>query len=58
MHTYTPQKLQEAGHKVRIATHEVFRGFVTEYGIEFFRLAGDPKEPLYRCTILSHLHIS
>lgn len=37
------QTLQAAGHSVRIGTHEVFRNFVTSNGVEFFRIAGDPK---------------
>lgn len=37
------QSLQKSGHNVRIAAHETFRQFVTSNGVEFFRLAGDPK---------------
>ena len=36
-------KLKEYGHRVRIATHKVFREFVTGFGLEFFPLGGDPK---------------
>lgn len=32
------------GHRVRIATHPVFRDFVTENGLEFFSIGGDPSE--------------
>lgn len=32
------------GHRVRIATHPTFQGFVEENGLEFFSLGGDPKE--------------
>ena len=32
------------GHRVRLATHETFRGFVEENGLEFFSIGGDPAE--------------
>src|ERR1700722_416489 len=32
------------GHRVRIATHPTFRDFVTENGLEFFSIGGDPAE--------------
>ena len=32
------------GHRVRIATHPTFRDFVTENGLEFFNIGGDPAE--------------
>ncbi|KAI9314007.1 hypothetical protein DFJ73DRAFT_411739 [Zopfochytrium polystomum] len=32
------------GHRVRLATHSTFRQFVTENGLEFYPLAGDPNE--------------
>lgn len=36
------QRLQQYGHRVRLATHACFRDFVTSNGIEFFPLGGDP----------------
>ncbi|KAJ7765789.1 glycosyltransferase family 1 protein, partial [Mycena metata] len=32
------------GHRVRIATHETFRSFVKDNGLEFFNIGGDPQE--------------
>ncbi|KAJ3186146.1 hypothetical protein HK101_009712, partial [Irineochytrium annulatum] len=38
------KELQKYGHRVRLATHANFRQFVTENGLEFYPLAGDPNE--------------
>lgn len=32
------------GHRVRLATHPTFQDFVTENGLEFFSIGGDPAE--------------
>ncbi|TEY85704.1 hypothetical protein BOTCAL_0013g00120 [Botryotinia calthae] len=32
------------GHRVRLATHPTFEGFVEENGLEFFSIGGDPSE--------------
>ncbi|KAL9234889.1 hypothetical protein vseg_009705 [Gypsophila vaccaria] len=37
------KRLQEYGHRVRLATHQNFREFVLTSGLEFFHLGGDPK---------------
>jgi len=35
---------EKHGHNVRLATHPVFKEFVTENGLDFFNIAGDPSE--------------
>ncbi|XP_021857479.2 sterol 3-beta-glucosyltransferase UGT80A2 [Spinacia oleracea] len=37
------KRLQEYGHRVRLATHRNFKEFVLASGLEFFPLGGDPK---------------
>ncbi|THW22437.1 UDP-Glycosyltransferase/glycogen phosphorylase, partial [Aureobasidium pullulans] len=37
-------ELQKSGHRVRLATHDVFRDFVTNSGLEFYPIGGDPNE--------------
>ena len=36
-------KMQEYGHRVRLATHANFKEFVLTAGLEFYPLGGDPK---------------
>ncbi|PPR06226.1 hypothetical protein CVT24_000617 [Panaeolus cyanescens] len=38
------QQLLKDGHRVRIATHETFRAFVTDAGLEFFSIGGNPQD--------------
>eukprot|EP01012_Entosiphon_sulcatum_P056353 TRINITY_DN799_c0_g2_i1.p1 TRINITY_DN799_c0_g2~~TRINITY_DN799_c0_g2_i1.p1 ORF type:complete len:755 (-),score=68.58 TRINITY_DN799_c0_g2_i1:2-2266(-) len=38
------QLLKAHGHRVRLGTHECFRQFVQDNGLEFYPIAGDPKE--------------
>jgi len=35
---------EKYGHRIRIATHSVFKCFVEENGLEFFNIGGDPAE--------------
>ncbi|KAH7421155.1 hypothetical protein KP509_13G042700 [Ceratopteris richardii] len=37
------KRLQEHGHRVRLATHANFEDFVLKAGLEFYPLGGDPK---------------
>ncbi|XP_054783746.1 sterol 3-beta-glucosyltransferase UGT80A2-like [Prosopis cineraria] len=37
------KRLQDYGHRVRLATHSNFKEFVLTAGLEFYRLGGDPK---------------
>ncbi|KAK7243293.1 hypothetical protein RIF29_38086 [Crotalaria pallida] len=37
------KRLQEYGHRVRLATHKNFKDFVLNAGLEFYPLGGDPK---------------
>jgi UDP:flavonoid glycosyltransferase YjiC (YdhE family) len=38
--------LHQAGHSVRIVTHQIFESFVREYGLDFYPLDLDPREVL------------
>ncbi|KAL4145017.1 hypothetical protein PRNP1_012691 [Phytophthora ramorum] len=38
------KRLQHDGHRVRLATHKIYRDLVTSHGVEFYPLGGDPKE--------------
>ncbi|KAG6941510.1 hypothetical protein JG687_00019601, partial [Phytophthora cactorum] len=38
------KRLQQDGHRVRLATHKIYRDFITNHGVEFYPLGGDPKE--------------
>ncbi|KAI9371602.1 UDP-Glycosyltransferase/glycogen phosphorylase [Aspergillus egyptiacus] len=37
-------ELQPYGHRVRLATHDVFENFVKRAGLEFYPIGGDPSE--------------
>lgn len=43
-HIALGQELSRHGHRVRIATHVVFREIVSHAGLEFFDIGGDPNE--------------
>lgn len=36
--------LKGFGHRVRLATHPIFKSFIEENGLEFFSIGGDPAE--------------
>ena len=38
------RQLVKDGHRVRIATHGTFQAFVTDAGLEFFSIGGDPQD--------------
>ncbi|KAF8894838.1 glycosyltransferase family 1 protein [Infundibulicybe gibba] len=38
------KSLLKDGHRVRIATHETFKSFVSDSGLEFFSIGGDPQD--------------
>ncbi|OQS00900.1 sterol 3-beta-glucosyltransferase [Achlya hypogyna] len=38
------KRLMADGHRVRLATHAIYRSMVTDGGLEFYPLGGDPKE--------------
>lgn len=43
------QQLKRDGHRVRLATHELYKDYVLESGLKFYPLSGDPKK-LAACT--------
>lgn len=51
--------LQRYGHRVRLATHDVFADFVRKSGLEFYPIGGDPEDLMSVSaheTCLSHSH--
>ena len=37
-------ELQKSGHRIRLATHNVFEDFVKKSGLEFYPIGGDPAD--------------
>lgn len=50
------KRLVEDGHRVRLATHETFRQFVTNAGLEFFNIGGNPQDLMSYMVKSKHLH--
>ena len=38
------QELQKYGHRIRIATYNMFKNFVRESSLEFYPIGGDPAD--------------
>ena len=47
-------ELQRHGHRVRLATHDIFEQFVLQAGLEFFPIGGDPAQLMAVCTLRLH----
>ena len=45
------QGLQRHGHRVRLATHAVYRDFVEGYRLEFYPLGGNPQVTQRMCPL-------
>lgn len=50
-------ELQQYGHKVRIATHDVFKDFVTKANLGFYPIGGDPAELMAVSQCIKILHL-
>jgi hypothetical protein len=44
-------ELQKYGHRIRLATHDVFEDFVLRHGLEFFPIGGNPEELMAVCSL-------
>lgn len=38
------KRLMKDGHRIRIASHETFRSFVNDAGLEFYSIGGNPQD--------------
>ncbi|KAI8643219.1 hypothetical protein BD408DRAFT_415154 [Parasitella parasitica] len=52
------KELQKDGHTCRIATHPEYENWITEHGIEFRSIGGDPGELMKLCIDNSFLSVS
>jgi hypothetical protein len=51
-------ELQKSGHRVRLATHNVFKKFVQDRGLEFYPIGGDPAELMAVMSVLRDIFYS
>lgn len=52
------KELLKDGHRIRIATHETFRDFVTGEGLEFYNIGGNPQDLMSYMVKSEHKYYS
>ena len=46
------KELQRSGHKVRLATHDIFETFIRDAGLDFFPIGGNPEQLMAVSSLL------